>query len=71
MADNKHEYREGGYLPQMRRARGLIAVLESVRQQERMRQQGKGLRPLSSPIVGHSRAEAMAPLLETITRNPA
>ena len=35
-----------------------------------MRQQGRGLRPLSTPTVGHGRAEARALLLEEITRNP-
>ena len=72
MADNKDNCsgREGWYLPHMGRARGLIDTLERVRHQERVRQQGRNLRPLSTPIVGHGRAEARALLLETITRNP-
>ena len=66
MADNKdnHISREGWYLSQIGRARGLIVALEIVRNQER------GLRPLSTPIVGHGRAEVRALLLEAITRNP-
>ena len=56
---------KGRYLPQMGMTRGLIAMLE------RVRNQGIGLRPLSTPIVGHGRAKARALLLEVITRNPA
>ena len=64
MTDNKddHSSREGWYLPQMGRARGHIAM------HDRVRNQGRGLRPLSTPIVGHVRAGARALLLEAITR---
>ena len=66
MADNKDKCREGGYLPQMGKARGLIAALERIRQQERMRKQGRSLRSLSNPIAELRRGI----LLEAITRNP-
>ena len=49
----------------MGKARGLIAMLN------RVRHKGRDLRPLSAPIVGHSKAEARALLLEAITRGPA
>ena len=49
-------------LPQMGRARGLIAVLESVRQQ------GRGLGPLSTPVVGHGRAKYETLLLAGMKR---
>ena len=56
MDDSNDKCRERWYaqLPQMGRARGLIAPLESVRQQ------GRGLRPLSTPVVGCGRAKFQA-----------
>ena len=67
MADNTdNDSSEGSwYLPQMGRARGIIDAFE------RVRNQGRGLRPNSSPMVGCGRARARALLLEVITRNPA
>ena len=57
------------YLPQMGRARELIAVWEQTRWQKEMQQRRRGIWSPTNPIVGHGRAETLVLLREAANRN--